>query len=292
MTEMDNTLQYNIESYILGNGSIADVLRLNSAGYKIPEEAILSALRDSEDLQNRDGGLPFDLVRGNPSSVKITSEVLPLLMKYQGNYPALFDGMVSFLVSRQKKDGGFAEALNLDPHIEDKYGISSGREWYPVGKSITWLTGKALEALCLAKYDDEERLRRARDYLMYSQYEDGHWPDYKDQDESDDLGTGNILPALLAVGISDDHKVYQDGRTAVLQHLVSSEESKSTFDMVDLIAVGKPVNDKEREVILQGLNLVKSTQNEDGGWAPMGAKKSDPELSSILAFVYRKCIDY
>ncbi len=212
-------------------------------------------------------------------------------MKFREDHSDLFDGMMSFLISRQKKDGGFAEALNLDPHIEDTYGVSSGREWYPVGKSITWLTGKALEALCIAKYDGEERLRRARDYLMYSQYEDGHWPDYKNQGESDDLGTANILPALLAVGISDDHKVYRDGRAAALQHLVSSVESKSTFDMVDLIAIGKPATDKEREVILQGLTLVKSTQNEDGGWTPIGAKKSDPELSSILAFVYLKCKD-
>ena len=93
--------------------------------------------------------------------------------------------MATFLVSRQKQDGGFGEALNLDSYIEDKYGITEGREWYPVGKSITWLTGKCLEALVLSNYDDQERIRRARDYLLYSQNEDGHWPDFKDSKESD-----------------------------------------------------------------------------------------------------------
>ncbi|MHA1906150.1 MAG: hypothetical protein ACW98Y_02560 [Candidatus Thorarchaeota archaeon] len=292
MTEMDNTLLYNIQSYILDNGNTADVLRLASAGYEIPDDALNSAIETLEDLQNRDGGLPFDLIKGNPSSVKVTSEILPLLMKYQGNHSGLFNQVIEFLVSRQKKDGGFAEALNLDPHIEDKYGMTWGREWYPVGKSITWLTGKALEALCLASYEDEERLRRARDFLMYSQNEDGHWPDYKDGESSDPMGTGNILPALLAVGVSDDHKIYQDGRAAIFQHLTSAIENESTYDMVDLGAVGAPVNEKEKGVITNGLNLVKTTQNEDGGWAPIGAKKSDPELSSILAFVYKKCIKH
>jgi len=289
MTEMKTQLSYDVQSYITENGKSADKLRLISAGYEFPKDIVESTLKELEDIQNRDGGLPFELAQGNPSSVKITAEILPLLQDFSTEYPDLIDGFISFLISRQKKDGGFAEALNLDPYIEDKYGPTSGREWYPVGKSITWLTGKALEALCMANYDDEERLRRARDFLMYSQNEDGHWPDFTGQDESDPLGTGNILPALLAIGVSNDHKVYRDGRAAVLQHLLTSLESKSTYDMVDLISVGKPLDDKERDVLSRGLELAHSSQNEDGGWVQLGSKKSDPELSSILAFVIRKC---
>ncbi|MDF1538485.1 MAG: terpene cyclase/mutase family protein [Candidatus Thorarchaeota archaeon] len=285
-------LSYDIQSYIMQNGNVADKLRLISAGYDFPKENTNAALKEIDSIQNRDGGLPFDFIRGNPSSVKLTAEILPLIFDIGTEYPDIIDGLVSFLISRQKKDGGFAEALNLDPHIEDKYGTTSGREWYPVGKSITWLTGKALEALCLAKYSDEERLRRARDFLMYSQNEDGHWPDFPDQGESDPLGTGNILPSLRAVNVSSDHKVYRDGRAAVLQHLVMSLENESPYDMVDLLSVGKPLDEKERDVISRGLELIHSSQNEDGGWAELGSKKSDPELSSILAFVIKKCSQY
>jgi squalene cyclase len=197
--------------------------------------------------------------------------------------------MADFLISRQKHDGGFAETLNLDHLIEDKYGVSMGREWYPVGKSVMWLTGKALEALCLASYKDEERLRRARDFLLYSQHEDGHWPDYKGQDISDPLGTGNILPALRAVGVPSDHKVYKNGRAALMQHLLESVEQSSTYDMVDLYAVRDATNGKEREVLDRGINLILNSQNSDGGWAPEGSKKSDPELSSLLAAVVNTC---
>ena len=292
MSKMNHSLTRDVQTYIVENGNAIDKLRLIAAGYELPSSITDESIKQIEIALNDDGGLPFDLVRGNPSSVKLTSEVIPLIVKFKDTYSAVIDKMISFLISRQKQDGGFGEALNLDSYIEDKYGILDGRDWYPVGKSITWLTGKCLEALVLAKYDDEERIRRARDYLLYSQNEDGHWPDFKDHKESDPLGTGNILPALISAGVSEDHKVYVDARAALFQHLVDSIENESTFDMVDLSAVGKPVNDKEKDVIMRGLNLIMISQHTDGGWAPMGSKKSDPELSSILAFVAKVCSKY
>ncbi|MGY5854482.1 MAG: prenyltransferase/squalene oxidase repeat-containing protein [Candidatus Thorarchaeota archaeon] len=282
-------LHYDIESFIIDNGSVADKLRLAAAGYDQSKSMSKEILTELSLILNNDGGVPFGLIRGNPSSVKETAEILPLLLRYRKEQSAAFDQMVSFLVTRQKSDGGFAETLNIDPYIEDKWGGTTGRDWYPAGKSITWLTGKALEALCLAEFPDEERLRRARDFLIYSQYEDGHWPDFKDQDVSDPLATGNILPALLAVGVTYDHKVYVGGRAALLHHLKESVEAASTIDMVDLIAVGKPASDLELEVLNSGLGLIGEKQNKDGGWSQIGSKKSDPELSSILAYVIQRC---
>lgn len=292
LSKLNYSLIYDMESFVVTKGNIIDKLRLAAAGYELSSEIIDESLTKLRAAMNSDGGLPFDLVRGNPSSVKITAEVIPLLVNFMDQYSDIVSMMSSFLISRQKKDGGFAEALNLDSLIEDKYGGTEGRAWYPVGKSITWLTGKALEALVFAKHDDEERLRRARDFLMYSQNEDGNWPDYRDQKESDPLGTGNIIPALLAVGVSPDNKVYQDGRAALFHHLSITIENNSRSDMVDLFAVGKPLSEKERDVILRGINLILVSQNSDGGWAPMGSKKSDPELSSVLAFVVKKCSEY
>ncbi len=282
-------LLYDTKNYILRNGNIAEKLRITNAGFDVPSDTIESWIKELESLVNNDGGVPFDFQKGNPSSVKVTAEVLPLILKFEDQHSDLVKGMIQFLVSRQKNDGGFAETLNLDALIEDKYGSTWGRDWYPVGKSITWLTGKALEALCLAGYENTERLRRARDFLMYSQNEDGHWPDYIERDESDPLGTGNILPALREVDVPVDNKVYEDARAALLHHLASAVENKSVSDMVDLTAVGPPKNDKEREVLRKGMDLISKTQNEDGGWSLMGSKKSDPELSSLLAYVANKC---
>ncbi|MHA1480891.1 MAG: prenyltransferase/squalene oxidase repeat-containing protein [Candidatus Thorarchaeota archaeon] len=289
MTEIKTNLQYNVQNYVLDQGTIADKFRILSAGYSVPSEITDGLIDELQLIVNSDGGLPFELQKGNPSSVKVTAELLTLLFSKISGVDSIVEGLITFLVSRQKKDGGFAEALNLDGVIEDKYGGTMGRDWYPVGKSITWLTGKSLEALCLTNYDDQERLRRARDFLVYSQHEDGHWPDFKGQETSDPLGTGNILPALRAIGVDKKSKVYLNGRAALLQHLVESLENKSTYDMVDLTAVGTPVTEKELEVVGEGLKLITNSQNQDGGWSLMGSKTSDPELSSILARVVNKC---
>ena len=292
MSEPSANHFYDLENYIVEHGNAADILRLFSAGYKIETDVMNSVLEEIEDLLNKDGGVPFGLSDGNPSSVKETSELLPLLLKFRKTHDHLIQKMVGFLVSRQKKDGGFAETMNLDFLIEDRYGSKWGSEFYPVGKSVTWLTGKALEALSLAKYDDEVRLRRARDFLMNSQHEDGNWPDFINMGHSDPLATGNILTGLRAVGVDSSKKVYKDARAALYQHLKDALEAKSTDDMVDLTAVCPPETDKELDVINGGLELIVETQNKEGGWALVGSKKSDSELSSILGFVLKECGKY
>jgi hypothetical protein len=62
--------------------------------------------------------------------------------------------------------------------------------------------------------------------------------------------------------------------------------------MADLTAVGKPTSELEKEVLRNGVELIIQSQNEDGGWAPLGSKKSDPELSSIMTLVAKKVNKY
>jgi len=278
---MVNELHHDFQNFILSKGNIADKVRLITIDYKIPSGLQNDVMEDLKDIMNSDGGVPFGFKRGAPSSTKDTAELLTLISSFNGNYSDIIEQMIAFIISRQKNDGGFGESLKLDPHIEDKWG-GIGRDWYPVGTSITWLTGKALEALCSVKYGDSERLRRARDFLLHSQYEDGNWPDFRDQQISDPLGTGNIIRGLRAVGVDTENKVYDNGRVALLQHLSESLETASIFDMADLTAIGKPQSEKETQILRNGIELIVNSQKEDGGWAPLGAKKSDTELSSIL----------
>jgi len=287
LTKMGTKLHYDYQNYLLSNGTVADKLRLVSAGFEVPSGLIDVLMNEVSINLNQDGGIPFGASPGSPSSVKETAEILALIAEHKKEWPEVITKMTEFLVSRQKKDGGFGESLKIDPYIDDKWG-AIGREFYPVAKSVTWLTGKALEALCLVDYEDQERIRRARDFLLYSQYEDGNWPDFKDQETSDPLATGNILSGLRAAGVNSDNEVYTDGRAALYQHLKDAIEAKSTFDMADLLAAGTPKTDLEKEVIQSGIELIIQSQKDDGGWTPLGSKKSDPELSSILAFVVKK----
>ncbi len=287
---MGKELHYDFQSFLLSNGNIADKLRLITTGYKIPSDLKEQVMNDLMSIMNANGGIPFGFKRSAPSSTKDTAELLSLISTFQSEYEDIVQKMIGFLVSRQKNDGGFSESLKLDPHIEDKWG-GIGRDWYPVGKSITWLTGKALEALCLVEFEDTERLRRARDFLLHTQYEDGNWPDFKDQNISDPLGTGNILLGLQAIGVDSGNNVIVDGRAALLQHLSDCLETKCIFDLADVTAIGKPQTEKESGILQNGIELIITTQQEDGGWAPIGSKKSDPELSSILLLEFKKSND-
>lgn len=287
---MGNELHHDFQSFLISNGNITDKLRLITTGYKIPSDLKEQVMEDLMSIMNANGGIPFGFKRSIPSSTKETAELLGLISTFQSEYENTVKKMIGFLVSRQKNDGGFTESLKLDPHIEDKWG-GVGRNWYPVGKSITWLTGKALEALCLVNFEDSERLERARDFLLNTQYEDGNWPDFKDQNISDPLGTGNILTGLDAIGVESDNKVIVDGRAALLQHLSDCIEKSCIFDLADVTAIGKPQTEKEKEIIQNSIELIIATQKEDGGWAPIGSKKSDPELSSTLILVFKKAND-
>ena len=287
---MGNELHYDFQSFLVSNGNITDKLRLISTGYKIPSDLKEQVMEDLMSIMNANGGIPFDFKRSVPSSTKKTAELLNLISAFQSEYEDTVKKMIGFLISRQKNDGGFTESLKLDPYIEDKWG-GVGRDWYPVGKSITWLTGKALEALCLVNFEDSERLERARDFLLHTQYEDGNWPDFKDQNISDPLATGNILHGLYAIGVESNNKIIVDARAALLQHLSDSLESECIFDLVDVTAIGKPQTEKEKEIIRNGIELIVSSQQEDGGWAPLGSKKSDPELSSVLLLEFKRAHD-
>ncbi len=289
---MKVNLVYDVTDFVLKNGNIIDKMRIAAAGYDVPSDLKDETLNYLKAIINEDGGLPFELQPGAPSSVKTTAEVLTLLIRLEWGSSDLIEIMSRFLVSRQKSDGGFAETLNLNSYIEDRYGATEGREWYPVGKSITWLTGKALEALVLAKYDDAERLRRARDFLIYSQNEDGHWPDYKDLDVSDPLGTGNILPALVAMDIGPGNKTYENARAALYQHLKHAVDEKNIFDLVDLVAIVPPKNEHEKKIFERAIPILLETQHNDGGWCAIGMKKSNPELTAQLAMVIAICGEY
>ncbi|TFF94380.1 hypothetical protein EU546_04975 [Candidatus Thorarchaeota archaeon] len=289
MKKREADFHYNVVPFILEKGDIADILRVANAGLDIPEKRVMQALTDLRRLVNPDGGVVFALEKGNPSSVKKTAEILLLVLPYEEECSDTIEAMIPFLVSRQKKDGGFAETLNLEPLIQDRYASAGGVEWYPVGKSVTWLTGKALEALCRVGFEEEHRLRKARDFLIYSQNEDGHWPDFKGQNESDPLATGNILAGLKAMGIAKDSKTYQDARAALFHHLHTSIEAGSTYDMVDLSVIDEVHSELEKQVVDKGFELVIESQNKDGGWTGPGLKKSNPELTSLLVFALKTC---
>ena len=67
---MGTNLHYDHRTYLLTNGIIADKLRLASAGNNLTQEQLNDLMKELKRVQNQDGGMPFGVQPGNPSSVK------------------------------------------------------------------------------------------------------------------------------------------------------------------------------------------------------------------------------
>ncbi|MEE8182443.1 MAG: hypothetical protein V3T87_03940, partial [Candidatus Thorarchaeota archaeon] len=89
MTKPIIELHYNLEEFILNNGGIADKLRLLSVGYYDKSQLQKETLDQLGNTLNPDGGVPFNMASGNPSSVKDTAEILPLIHKYKDSHQHL-----------------------------------------------------------------------------------------------------------------------------------------------------------------------------------------------------------
>jgi hypothetical protein len=72
---MGTNLHYDHSNYLLKNGNIADKLRLASAGNDLSGERLEELMDEVKQVQNKDGGMPFDIQSRNPSSVKETAEI-------------------------------------------------------------------------------------------------------------------------------------------------------------------------------------------------------------------------
>ena len=76
---MGMNLHYDHQNYLLEHGNISDKLRLASAGNDLSSEQMAELMDEVRQVQNRDGGMPFDVQPGNPSSVKETAVFLDLI---------------------------------------------------------------------------------------------------------------------------------------------------------------------------------------------------------------------
>ncbi len=268
--------------YVKEHGNLIDKARIIFSLDINDQDFIDEIVGEIEEILNPEGGVPFDFEEENPSCLKDTAELLTPLSKIVPDRRDLIEKMASFIADRQKADGGFAEVKGLDDYIEMKWGAINGRDWYPVGKSITWLTGKAIEALISANYNNEKRIKRGIEFLKKLQHNSGHWPDTADHEEPDPLATGNIINAFKKAGL-DKEEAYIKGRNALIKSIEEAmKKEEFLWDLVDIAYIDKPLNKEEEKIIKKAVKLIIELQNEDGGWKPVWMKQSDPELTALL----------
>lgn len=221
-------------------------------------------LKEILKLQNLDGG--FAKENGEASSVSFTAEAMENLI-HSGIKPDLpiLRKAASFLWSIQREDGGWSENPKMS---KDKVPF-----WASTEKGVTILTADALEALFDMGFKDDERFRKAVEWLRRMQSQSGMWINLEGEDETqvEPDSTQRALSALIKMGEPLRSPVVKKACEA-LEEFIMTEAEKWAEEwpvwawiapLDGLIAAGYTVND---DVVKNALTKVLEQQKDDGSW--------------------------
>jgi len=254
-------LRYDAVSYVLKNGNQYHKLKmLMILGGK--REDCQKLMVELESMQNHDGGWSWQLETGRPSGVSQTARTLELLLKTgEDKHSETVKRAVQFLLQRQNPDGGWSENPQLEGIILKEHNWISTRY-------SGFQTADAILALADAGYENDDRVRKAIEFLRRAQNEEGGWPSYVGPDYpyegSDVASTDHIVLAFLRLGEPKNSDVLRNAVKALLKHRndwdspIDSATALNVFLMLDY-----PL---EHEYVKEHVKNLVETQKLDGGW--------------------------
>ena len=223
-------------------------------------------------MQNPDGGWPWQLEKGKPSSVSQTARTLELLLKVDEDRKS--EGVrraVHFLLQKQNPDGGWSE----NPELEGI--IPKERKWMSTRYS-GFQTADAILALAEAGYANDARVLKAVEFLRSAQNEEGGWPSYVGPEYpfkgSDIAATDHIVAAFLKIGEPRNSAVVNNAVKALLKHRSDWESPIDAATALNVfLMLEYPL---EHEFVKELVNSLVETQKPDGGWNWFGDLPSNP----------------
>jgi hypothetical protein len=217
--------------------------------------------------QSEDGGFPFGMVAGNPSTVSHTLNGLHWLdeLGMLASDPA--DRALRFLLARQKPDGGWDE----DPAIAE-FGPPP---WAEPGVLRARLYLTALAAFWLGVMDDAPRLafQRALDFLAAHQREDGKFTGF--------MHTTWIATSVFAMTGVHYQEVVDRGIAALsAEPLTAWVDSQICWALECFAKAGLP---KAHPFVADCLTELADRQVPKGGWVSEdGAARSAAATIGVL----------
>jgi hypothetical protein len=275
-------LEYDAVDYVRVNGNIYEKLYLAYALGEVPDPELLHELTG---LQNRDGGWPWQFQGGEPSGVGATARVLELLLKTgleRGSETC--SQAVSFLLSLQREDGGWAE----NPELSDL--IPKDWIWVSTAGSMTHITGDVINALIEAGESSNPSTARAVAFLKKTQNEEGGWPSHLGSDYThgtDIAGMDVIVKALLGAGEPKDSQVFKRAIEVVVRE---REDWKlpvcgaSVLNLFTKLGFGP-----DHEYVRELAETLIEKQRPDGGWNWVGDLPSNPAQTVYTVKQLKKC---
>lgn len=258
-------------AYIQENGDELERARL--AGLLGRERPDPKSMRALLTRQSDDGGFPYEMVPGRPSSVTSTATALQWMADLRVLSSSQAERAVAFLLSVQRPEGAWWESPSLvkyDPPPQARPGDATGR-LYATAAAALWVAQLAGRG--------HETVRRAFEFLRSTRQ--GGWP----QDEAVRV---TALVAALAAMVEGPASELTAAGTEALQRL--SPEVWSADRLVDLLGAFYAAGFDTFDPLLEwGLRHLQDLQREDGGWASEHGPDREVDLSLRALGVLLAC---
>lgn len=242
--------------FIEENGTELEKYRLTYLlGKERGDEVPLRYLRE---LQNDDGGFPYNDEKDKLSSVNSTSANLSLIIELGLTESDVCRKTLGYLMSVQGEDGSWDEnqAINqYNPPFWDMPGDL---------KTKMWLTATILNHLIQLGYRESEAVRRATQFLLKNRDEEGKF-------------AGFLHSTWISVGVFGqlegvDSEIVKQALTMIERNINRMEDGASDFVWcLECFYVAEL--SKDDPVVKRCIDRVIELQREDGAWASGDGEK-------------------
>lgn len=258
--------------FVNKNGSEEDILCLNCIleGKKADPPYISELI----DLQNKDGGFPYNFEKGNTSTLMDSTAVLVIMEEFNYLDHEIVEKIVKFLLNKQEEDGSWNESEDIvmyNPPI-----------WMDPRNLHVKILSTAYVGYWLAKlgYDKDDRVKRACEFLTNYRHENGSFEGF--------LHSTWIAASLFAKVYGKEHEVVRNA----IRYLISIPKHLWTPPQLSwlLWSFGSVGFTKEEKNMGYFVDLLLNIQREDGSFVtereePYSVRATIEAIKALKKFV-------
>jgi squalene cyclase len=235
-------------SFIEENGTDLEKARARHILYGAKPEP--DAVQPFTDLQNADGGFPFGLARGNPSTLNHTHAALLRLDELGMLDSATADRAFAYILQAQRDDGGWDEDASIAAY--------GPLPWASPGefRARIYLSSQSAFWLAVGGYSGRPGFHRALDFLREHQEESGRFRGF--------LHSTWIATSVFVIAGDRYAEVARKGLEALMAEPLSDwVDSQISWALQCLGRAGLP---KDNPFVEKGLAELARRQRADGRW--------------------------
>ncbi len=242
----------NVESAFKFNEGFGNKLERYRARYLFQrvrdDEVPLHYLRR---LQNQDGGFPYNLEMGKPSSVNETNGTLGLVAELNLNESDVCRKVVNYLFQIQSPNGSWNENLEISQFNPPRWDSPDNIN------TRMWLTGDITVHLVQLGYAESQHVKQACEFLIKHM-------DEKGKVEGPQIATW-IAMAIFGM-LEGLESLYVRKALDLVEGWLDEEREDASFLCWYLECLSYAGMPKEHSLVQRCLRKLKTLQDNDGGW--------------------------